>query len=74
MTTPRITTIEQHHYTDTALEEALEAAEADEAAVRCPVCGSPLPAASRDRRVTHSGAVVCDRASCEERSESCEVD
>ncbi len=31
---------------------------------RCPVCGDAM--AHRDRRVTHSGRVVCGKASCEE--------
>ena len=36
---------------------------------RCPVCGGPLPAALRDRRVTYGGVVVCGRASCEQRAD-----
>lgn len=36
----------------------------------CPVCGDPLPEASRDRRVAFGGLVVCGKASCEERAAS----
>ena len=32
----------------------------------CPVCHRLLPPASKDCRMTYSGIVVCDRASCEE--------
>jgi hypothetical protein len=35
---------------------------------RCPVCGEAMPESMRDRRVAHSGVVVCDKASCEERA------
>ena len=38
------------------------------AAQKCPVCGKPLPSAHRDRRISHNGLVVCDRASCEEQA------